>query len=115
MRLAVAVFACLCALPVCAANLFVTEFAAAPPVSVYYQAAKAPAIANQVLAIGGTSVPSVAFGLATGLVRIHADVACHVVMGGTSPIATSSSMRLSAGQTEYFVVLAGDKLAVIQD
>lgn len=98
-----------------AATLYVTEFTSAPPVSVYYQAANTPAVANQTVAIGVSSAQSAAFSGTTGLVRIHADVACHVVVGGASPTATATSMRLAAGQTEYFVVLAGQKLAVITE
>lgn len=99
--------------PSFAATLYVTEFAAAPPVSVYYQAARAPALANQTVAVGGGSLQSAAFGVTTGLVRVHCDIICNVNVGGTNPTATVTSMRLAAGQTEYFVVQAGDKVAVI--
>lgn len=98
-----------------AATLYVTEFQSAPPVSVYYQAVSTPAVANQTVSIGVSSAQSAAFNASTGIVRLHADVACHIVVGGASPTATSSSMRFVAGQTEYFVVIAGQKLAVIQD
>jgi hypothetical protein len=96
-----------------AATLFVTEFAGPPSVSVYYQAANAPALVEQTVAIGGASVQSAVFGSSTKLVRVHADVACSVVVGGTNPTATATSMRLAAGQTEYFVVIPGQRLAVI--
>lgn len=96
-----------------AATLYVTEFTSAPPVSVYYQAARAPALANQAVTITSSSAQSAAFNDSTGLIRIQCDVACHVTVGGTSPTATASSMRLGAGATEYFVVIAGDKVAVI--
>lgn len=113
MRFIAAVALSLFALPALAATLYVTEFTGAPPGSVYYQAAKAPAVANQTVAVGGGSLQSAAFGATTGLVRIHCDIICNVNIGSTNPTATTSSMRLAAGQTEYFVVLPGDKVAVI--
>lgn len=96
-----------------AATLYVTEITSAPPTVVVYQAARMPAVVNQTVAIGVSSTQSTAFDPSTGLIRVHADVACHVVIGGTNPTATVSSMRMIAGQTEYFTVKAGDKLAVI--
>lgn len=96
-----------------AATLYITEITSAPPTSVYYQAAKMPAVASQTVAISGSSAQSAAFSTTTGLIRIHTDAICNVVIGGTNPTATTSAMRLIAGQTEYFVVTAGDKLAVI--
>ena len=96
-----------------AATLYVTEILSAPPTSVYYQAARMPSVTDQTVSIGASSTQSAAFNTSTGLVRVHADIACHVVIGGTNPTATASSMRMIAGQTEYFVVKPGDKLAVI--
>ena len=108
------VFLCLFALPALADTVYVTEFKAAPPVTVYYQAVRAPALANQTVAVGAVTAQSAAFNAATGIVRIHVDVACHINIGGTNPTATTSSMLMSADSTEYFVVTAGDKLAVIE-
>lgn len=112
-RIIAALALALCALPSLASTLYVTEIQGAPPTSVYYQAARMPAVANQTVSIGVSSTQSAAFDSLTGLVRVHADVACHVLIGGTNPTALSTSMRFIAGQTEYFVVKAGDKLAVI--
>lgn len=66
-----------------------------------------------------SSVQSDAFNSATGLIRIQcftSDVTdvCNVEIGGTNPTATGLSMRLTSGQTEYFVVKPGAKLAVYQ-
>lgn len=113
MRSLFAVLALLAAPLALADTLYVTEFTGPPAVSVYYQAANTPAVANQTVAISGVSAQSAAFNSSTKLVRVHTDVACHVVVGGASPTATTSSMRLGAGQTEYFVVTAGQRLAVI--
>lgn len=96
-----------------AATLYVTEFKGAPPTSVYYQAVTAPQLATGVVNITGVSAQSSAFTALTGIVRIHTDTACMIVVGGTNPTATTGSMRLAAGQTEYFVVSPGDKVAVI--
>lgn len=95
-----------------AATLYVTEFPGAPPTSVYYQAAKVPALAQQTVGISGVQAQSNPFTSTTGLVRIHCDVICNVNFG-INPGVTTGMMRLAAGQTEYFVVNAGDKVAVI--
>lgn len=107
------VLALLGALSASASTLFVTEFKGPPTVSVYYQAVNTPALANQTVAIAGSSAQSAAFNNETRIIRIATDIACNVVVGGTNPTATTSSMRLATGQTEYFVVRPGDKLAVI--
>lgn len=97
------------------ATLYVTEVTSAPPTVVIYQAARMPAIVNQTVAIGASSAQSAAFNVSTGLIRVATDVACHVLIGGTNPTALLTSMRLAAGQTEYFVVVPGDKIAVIAE
>jgi hypothetical protein len=97
----------------CADTLFLTEFRGSPPNSVYYQAVTAPAQTSQTVAIAGASAQSSPFGVTTGIIRVHVDINCRVVIGGTSPTATASSMRMIAGQTEYFVVKPGERLAVI--
>lgn len=94
-----------------AATLYLTEFKDLPPVT--YQAAPMPANASQTVAIAGASAQSAAFQWNTILVRVHCDIICNVVVGGTNPTATTSSMRMAAGQTEYFMVKGSDKLAVI--
>lgn len=97
--------------PVFASTLYIEEFSVSRPLG--WQAAQTPGVANQTVAIGGSSIQSAAFNAQTTLIRVHADVICSVEIGGTSPTATTSSMRFVAGQTEYFVVRPGDKLAVI--
>lgn len=111
MRKLLAVAFLLFALPALADTLYVTEF----PVNqtVTYQAVKTPPTASQKITITGTSAQSAAFNAATTIIRVHADAACSVQIGGTNPTATTTSARFAAGQTEYFLVVAGDKLAVI--
>jgi phospholipase C len=118
-RLLVAAVLALAAVPALADALFITEFKGAPPNSVYYQAATAPPVANQFVAIvANSSEQSAAFSSTTGLIRVQcaatSPAVCNVQIGGTNPTAGGTSMRMLDGQTEYFVVKAGDKLAVYQ-
>lgn len=94
--------------PSLADTLYLTEYRRQ---QANYQAALTPPEASQAIAITATSAQSAAFQALTQLVRIHTDVVACVEVGGTDPTATTSSARLAAGQTEYFVVRAGDKVA----
>ena len=76
------------------------------------QVAMLPSLAEQRINIGGTSAASAAFGSGTLLIRVHTDSICHITVG-SNPTATNSMARMVAGQTEYFGVKAGDKIAVI--
>jgi len=112
MRKILCVFAlCLMALPCFAATVYVDEFQYNPTVT--YQAAITPEVTHQTVAITGSSVQSNAFNSATRLIRVHADAICSIQIGSTNPTATTTSARFVAGQTEYFLVNPGDKLAVI--
>ena len=71
-----------------------------------------PALTTQQLAIGAGSVASNAFNENTTLVRIHADAPCRIEIN-PAPTASAASKRMAAGQTEYFGVRAGHKVAVI--
>lgn len=71
-----------------------------------------PASRNQQLGIAGSSSQSDAFGDTTRFIRIHADSPCRVSIG-SNPTASSASMRLGAGGTEYLGVLPGLRIAVI--
>ena len=75
-------------------------------------AGQEPCLLNQQVAIGAGSVQSAALGDTTRFIRIHADVACRIALG-SNPTASSTSMRIGAGGTEYLGVLPGLKLAVI--
>lgn len=101
----------LCTLPTFAATVYVEEFGQYIPF--YWQAAQTPGLVAQTVAIGGSSAQSSAFNARTVLIRVHTDAICSIEIGGTNPTATTSSMRFIAGQTEYFLVRPGDKLAVI--
>jgi hypothetical protein len=76
------------------------------------QFAQQPPVAEQTVAIGATSAQSNAFNSATNMVRISTDAICSVLFGN-NPTATAGSARMAAGQTEYFAVGPGMKVAVI--
>lgn len=90
------------------AILFVKEFADQgnslrnAPVSVPAE----PALAEQVVAIGGSSTQSAVFNAATQLVGVTCDVICSIKVG-TNPTATATTQRLAAGGTYYFTVPVG--------
>jgi hypothetical protein len=74
--------------------------------------AQNPPVAEQTVAMSGTSAQSNAFSGKTTVIRVHTDAVCSILIG-TNPTATAAKMRLAADQTEYFGVLPGDKIAVI--
>lgn len=76
------------------------------------QVARAPGVARQTVAIGGTSAQSAAFNAKTRYVRLHTDATCSILFGA-NPTATTSTPRMAANQTEYFAVTRGDLVAVI--
>jgi hypothetical protein len=92
----------------------ITEYAelARDAMNLTIPAGQEPATAEQQVAIGGGSVQSAAFASTTRFVRLHADAACRIAFG-VNPTAAGTSRRLAAGQTEYFGVIGGQKVAVI--
>lgn len=97
--------------PALAATLYVSEFGNYQPNAL--PAAFAPANTMQTVAVTGTSAQSSAFGSNTVLIRLFADAAMCVVVGGSSPTATATSQPMAANQVEYFLVRPGDKVAAI--
>lgn len=96
------------------ANLNITEYSG---ILAYWTTASAqmvvqPSVTVQNVAIAGASAQSAAFNANTNIIRINTDAICAVLVG-SSPTALTSSTRLVVGQTEYFGVKAGDKIAVI--
>lgn len=95
-----------------ASTLNIQVYKDRPPVT--YQAAYPPVLAKQNVTFDNTaSVQSAAFPYQSVMVRVECDAICHIEIGGTNPTAVATSTRLVAGQSEYFIVTAGDKLAVI--
>ena len=75
--------------------------------------ARVPPIVEQVIAAApGNTAP---FNTATRFVRVHNGTAAgvSVAFGTGVTSATTTNMRLAANQTEYFMVNAGDQMAVI--
>ena len=90
------------------ATLYVAEFGQSD-----WQVAVEPPLAEQTVAIGGSSVQcSNAFHASTRLIRVHTDAICSIAIGG-DPTATSSKRRMAANATEYFGAQGGQKIAVI--
>lgn len=80
------------------------------------QAAALTNVEQAPILISGASTLSAAFAPKTRLIRVTAEAICSIYVGGTAPTATAGqSARFNAGQSEYFAVMPGDKLAVIAD
>jgi len=91
------------------AKLYITEFTGAKnggtiPVT--------PPLAEQAVTFTGTAAQSAAFNAKTTLVRIQPDAICSVAFG-SNPTATANNQRMTAGQTEYFTVVPGQKVSAI--
>ena len=81
--------------------LYITEYAELSTVaSKGGQMPKEPPVAEQTVAISGTHAESSAFNAKTKFLRIETDAICSVKFGA-APVATTSSGRMAAGQTEY--------------
>lgn len=89
------------------ATVYVSEYG-----DIRANAAFEPRVADQTVAIGAGSAQSAAFNAATRFIRVHTDAICSIDIGA-NPTATATKSRLAAGQTEYFYVYPGHKIAVI--
>ncbi len=49
-----------------------------------------------------------------GIVRVQAEDVCYVEIGSSPTAVSGTSMRMAAGQTEYFACDRGDTVAIIQ-
>jgi len=98
------------------ANLHITEFdrlAVSANNGPVVQIASMPPLAEQTVAIGGSSAASSAFNASTRFVCLTPKADCHIQIGA-APTATTSLLPLTAGQAYYFGVTPGHKVAVIQ-
>lgn len=95
------------------ATLYITEYNQPAHNPSMPQASVEPPVTEQTVVISGGSTQSAAFNAATSLVRVHCDAICSVLVG-QNPVATTSSQRFAANQTEYKVVPPGQgfKIAV---
>ena len=98
------------------AVLYITEYAEMQigPAGRAGQMPMEPPLAEQTVAIGGTSTASAAFNAKTRFVRLHTDAICSVLFG-TAPTAAATNGRMAANQTEFRAVPLGAsyKVAVI--
>lgn len=96
------------------ATLYITEFADAPVLKngqAFGIGTLAP-VAEQNITFTGTSAASAAFNAKTKFIRVHPDAICSIKCG-PAPVAEATNLRMVAGQTEYFAVVPGDKIAAI--
>lgn len=75
-------------------------------------AGQEPAVAEQTKSVGGASAQSSAFNARTTFVMVHASEVCHLAFGA-DPTAVTTAHRMGAGETRFYGVNAGQKLAVI--
>lgn len=86
-------------------NLYISEY---PDAGYATSGSSVPAEPSfdQVVAFTGTPGASAAFKNNTKFVRIHTDGIASILFG-TAPTAAITNKRLTAGQTEYYVVPVG--------
>ena len=75
------------------------------------QAPLEPAIRDQTIAIGSSSVASEEFNAETTIVLIHTDAICSIKFG-TNPAASATNFRLPANATQFYCVEAGKRMKV---
>lgn len=98
-----------------ASNIYINEYNQLGGSAKFGDTVQAPycvPIATQQVAISGSSVASAAFNAATGFVMINASAACSLAWG-TAPTAVATAERMSAGETRFYTVNPGQKVAVI--
>lgn len=95
---------------------YISEYLRQPKdgISTVLPAGNEPALAVQKVAIGGSSVQSLAFNPKTTFIAVNVDVACSYQVGA-NPTATTSTMRISQDATIYLGVKPGDKIAFISN
>jgi hypothetical protein len=88
------------------AKLFVHEFEGISELQGGVQIASGFLRNNNVI-IDVAHAESAPFGEGCKIIRVHTDVNCVVVFGPAGTEATADSMRMAAGQTEYWPVQEG--------
>ena len=74
-------------------------------------APSAPPVASQAVTFT-TTTQSAAFNDATKLIMVQADAVCSIEIG-SDPTATTNSMRMAAGETRFYGVTPGHKIAAV--
>jgi hypothetical protein len=78
--------------------------------------ARAPKVAQNNVQIAGASAQSAAFAATTTMIRVETDAICCIEIGADPTaivLGATMTQRFVAGQTEYFYVTPGHKIAVI--
>jgi hypothetical protein len=78
----------------------------------FVSAGQEPNVAEQQVAISGSSTQSAAFNAKTGFVMIHTDAICALAFGD-NPTAANNRHRMAAGEVRFYGVSPGQKVAVI--
>lgn len=94
------------------ASLFITEFKGAGQGPSGGMSVPYGMIANQQVTIG-LEADSVAFNIATRIVRLWAEAACFVTWGPPEQTATNTKMPLGAGESLWFTPDLADEISVI--
>lgn len=102
--------------PAEAATLYISEFPSAVGVvgSTIAQVYPQPAITDQTVAITGASAQSAAFSSTTHAIQVECDADCSIAIG-TNPTATTTNYLMGDGIPYQFVVVPGQKIAVISN
>jgi len=93
---------------------YVTEYARAAQVEngQLLQVGAEPPLAAERVANGGASTQGSAFNAKTRFVMIHTDSICSYKVGA-NPTAVVTEGRMAAGETRFFGVNPGDKVAFV--
>jgi hypothetical protein len=91
-------------------KLYVAEF---PPV-VSGALPQQPALTDYVVDYSGGHAESAAFNGATGMIEVHTDAVCSILIG-KAPTATTSHMRMASGETRRYAVEPGDKISAVSN
>lgn len=97
-----------------AGKIFITEYAQVGVGGYGAPLPQEPALAEQVLNTTATSAQSAAFNVKTRAVRVHAATIVSIKFGD-NPTAVVGEKRFAAGETQYFAVVPGQKLAGIDN
>lgn len=77
------------------------------------QAPKVPPLAEQSMEIFLKSTASKLFNGAARLIMVHNEIACHYAFG-KSPVAQQLFHKVGPGETRFYAVEGGDRLAVVE-
>lgn len=96
------------------ADIYITEYAllARDWNNFHIAAGAEPNLAEQKVSNPAVSTQSSAFNARTRFIMVHAQAAAHIAIGA-NPTAATTGHRLAAGETRFYGVTGGHKLAAI--